>query len=292
MTVAAIALPPARPRRVNWVTVTLYAINIVVALLFLVPWLLAIGISLTPQNALRTYPPTLFPWPIDISAYTTLMTVDDGKFLNYMRTSAIVAGATSVCVVMVSAMAGYALSKLRFVGREWFFIAILATMMFPFTTVLIPLFSMMSQLRLINNPLSLIILYTVLQAPFCTYLFRNSFNAIPDEVRDAGLIDGASESALLRRIMVPLAMPAVATVLIYSLYQSWNEFTIALIFLTDDATTTVPVGLVTLSTAGRFGSFPNIQMAGAVLSFLPVLVLFLLFQRFFVAGIISGSTKG
>lgn len=269
-----------------------YALNILVAALFLLPWIIAITISLLPETALKTYPPTIFAWPPDFGSYVRLLTVDDGRFLGYLRTSAIVAGCTAISVVLVSGMAGYALSKIRFAGRELFFVLILGTLMFPFTTVLIPLFSIMSQLKLVNNPASLVILYTVVQAPFCTFLFRNSFSAVPDAVRESALVDGANEWQVLLRVMIPLALPALATVLIYSFYQSWNEFTIALIFLTDDQTTTVPIGLVNLTTSGRFASHPNMQMAGAVMSFLPILVLFLLFQRFFVSGIISGSTKG
>ncbi|MBL8597809.1 MAG: carbohydrate ABC transporter permease [Devosia sp.] len=269
-----------------------YALNILVAALFLLPWIIAITISLLPETALKTYPPTIFAWPPDFGSYVRLLTVDDGRFLGYLRTSAIVAGCTAISVVLVSGMAGYALSKIKFAGRELFFVLILGTLMFPFTTVLIPLFSIMSQLKLVNNPASLVILYTVVQAPFCTFLFRNSFSAVPDAVRESALVDGANEWQVLLRVMIPLALPALATVLIYSFYQSWNEFTIALIFLTDDQTTTVPIGLVNLTTSGRFASHPNMQMAGAVMSFLPILVLFLLFQRFFVSGIISGSTKG
>ncbi|MBN9347054.1 MAG: carbohydrate ABC transporter permease [Devosia sp.] len=269
-----------------------YALNILVAALFLLPWIIAITISLLPETALKTYPPTIFAWPPDFGSYVRLLTVDDGRFLGYLRTSAVVAGCTAISVVLVSGMAGYALSKIRFAGRELFFVLILGTLMFPFTTVLIPLFSIMSQLKLVNNPVSLVILYTVVQAPFCTFLFRNSFSAVPDAVRESALVDGANEWQVLVRVMIPLALPALATVLIYSFYQSWNEFTIALIFLTDDQTTTVPIGLVNLTTSGRFASHPNMQMAGAVMSFLPILVLFLLFQRFFVSGIISGSTKG
>lgn len=278
--------------RLNGGDVVVYALNFIVAALFLLPWIIAITISLLPETALKTYPPTIIAWPPDFGSYVRLLTVDDGRFLGYLRTSAIIAGCTAISVVLVSGMAGYALSKIRFAGKELFFVLILGTLMFPFTTVLIPLFSIMSQLKLVNNPASLVILYTVVQAPFCTFLFRNSFAAVPDAVRESALVDGANEWQVLLRVMIPLALPALATVLIYSFYQSWNEFTIALIFLTDDQTTTVPIGLVNLTTSGRFASHPNMQMAGAVLSFLPILILFLLFQRFFVSGIISGSTKG
>lgn len=289
---SAAASRPRRWSRRKLNSLWVYAGNALFVGLFLLPWVLAISISLLPASALRTYPPTIFSWPLNFGNYLHLLQIDDGRFISYLRTSALVAAVTSVSVSVVSGMAGYALARLQFAGKETIFIFILGTMMFPFTAVLIPLFAIMSRLHMINNPLTLVILYTVFQTPFCTFLFRNSFEAIPGALRDAALIDGCGELGVLRRVMLPLAKPAFATVLIYSFYQSWNEFTAALIFLTDETTTTVPVGLTTLLLSGRFASQPNYQMVGAVLSFLPILVIFLAFQRFFVKGLIAGSTKG
>jgi multiple sugar transport system permease protein len=293
---ATIVETKAAPNRfhMNWRsfnTLVTYTGNIVMALLFLAPWVWALAVSVLPLTMLYNYPPVLFHWPPLFDSFKQVLEFDKGRFLANMRLSALIAASTSVCVVVLSGLAGYAFARLKFMGKNALFVLILATMMFPFTAVLMPLFSLMHNLRLLNNPLSLVILYTTFELPFCIFLFRNSFESIPSALRDAALIDGCHEFDVLTRIMIPLAKPAIATVLIYCLYRSWNEFTAALIFLTSEQTT-VPVVLSYMATSGRFGSKDNILMAGSVLTFLPILVLFLFFQRYFVQGLISGSTKG
>lgn len=269
-----------------------YGLNLVLACLFLAPLMWALAISLLPKEFLFAYPPTLWHWPPTLASYKEVWTLDGGRFGGYVRVSSLVAVLTAACVTPISGLAGYAFARLRFIGKNTIFLLILGTMMFPFTAVLIPLFSIMSQLKLINNPITLVILYTVFQLPFCTFLFRNTFEGMPLSLRDAALIDGCSELGVFRRVMVPLATPAIATVIIYSLYHSWNEFTTALIFLTSDRTTTVPVGLATFAQANRFRTRPDFILAGSVLSFIPVMVMFLLFQRFFVKGLTAGTNKG
>lgn len=293
-TTIPVRVSAAKRRNINWRTINTlvnYSGNTIMALLFLAPWVWALAVSVLPLTMLYKYPPVIFNWPPLFDSYKQVLEFDQGRFLGNMRLSALIAASTSVFVVVLSGLAGYAFARLKFWGKNFFFILILATMMFPFTAVLMPLFSLMHNLKLLNNPLSLVILYTTFELPFCIFLFRNSFEAIPGALRDAALIDGCHEFDVLGQIMIPLAKPAIATVLIYCLYHSWNEFTAALIFMTTEQTT-VPVALAYLANSGRFTSKDNVLMAGSVLSFLPILILFLFFQRFFVQGLISGSTKG
>ena len=285
----------AHPKQLhlNWRTVNslfVYGGNLVMVILFLAPWVWALAVSFLPLDMLYKYPPVLFHWPPSLDSYKQVLEFDNGRFLSDMRLSALIAASTSVCVAVISGLAGYAFARLKFWGKEVLFVIVLATMMFPFTAVLMPLFSLISSLKLLNNPLSLLFLYTTFHLPFCIYLFRNSFEAIPSALRDAALIDGCHEFGVLTQVMIPLIKPAIATVLIYCLYTSWNEFVSALIFLSGEQTT-VPVVLAQMANAHRFGSQNNIMMAGSVLAFLPVLILFLFFQRFFVQGLISGSTR-
>jgi len=128
--------------------------------------------------------------------------------------------------------------------------------------------------------------------PFSTYLFRNFFEVIPAALYEAALIDGCSEFSVFGRVALPLSGPGIATVAIYSFYNSWNEFTAALIFLTSEKATTLPVGLATMSQSGRFATAWDILMTGSVLSFVPVMIIFLLFQRYFIHGLTAGATKG
>lgn len=286
----------SRPAKLqlSWRTVNslvVYGGNLIMVLLFLAPWVWALAVSFLPLDLLFRYPPVLFHWPPSLDSYKFVLEFDDGRFLADMRLSALIAASTSVCVIALSGLAGYAFARLNFRGKNFLFILILATMMFPFTAVLMPLFSLISSLKLMNNPLSLLFLYTTFHLPFCIYLFRNSFEAIPGALRDAALIDGCHEFGVLTQVMIPLVKPAIATVLIYNLYTSWNEFVSALIFLSGNPTT-VPVVLAQMATGHRFVSQQNVLMAGSVLAFLPILILFLLFQRFFVQGLTSGATRG
>ncbi len=286
----------SRPIRLNlnWRMVNslfVYGGNIIMAILFLAPWVWALAVSLLPPDLLFHYPPVLFHWPLNLDSYKLVLEFEDSRFLADMRLSALIAASTSVCVLVLSGLAGYAFARLKFWGKDIMFILILATMMFPFTAVLMPLFSLISALKLMNNPISLLFLYTTFHLPFCIYLFRNSFESIPGALRDAALIDGCHEFGVLTQVMIPLVKPAIATVLIYVLYTSWNEFVSALIFLNGDQTT-VPVVLAQMANGHRFASQPNVLMAGSVLAFLPVLALFLFFQRFFVQGLTSGATRG
>jgi multiple sugar transport system permease protein len=279
----------------HWRTINSFVVylgNALMAILFLAPWAWALAVSLLPIDMLYDYPPVLFHWPPLLENFKQVLQFDQGRFINCMRISAMVAASTSVCVVILSGFAGYAFARLKFLGKNVIFILILATMMFPFTAVLIPLFSLISKLKLLNNPINLVILYTTFQLPLCIFLFRNAFEAIPSALRDAALIDGCHELNVLGQIMIPLVKPAIATVIIYSLYHSWNEFTAALIYMTSEEKTTVPVVLSYMALSGRFGSRDNILMAGSVISFLPILILFMFFQRFFIHGLLSGSTRG
>jgi multiple sugar transport system permease protein len=270
---------------------TVYGGNVIMAILFLAPWVWAFAVSFVPANMLFRYPPVLFFWPPNLDSYRFVLEFDGGRFLTDMRLSALIAATTSVCVLVISGLAGYAFARLKFWGKNVLFVLVLATMMFPFTAVLMPLFSLISSVGLMNNPLSLMLLYTTFHLPFCIYLFRNSFEAIPSALRDAALIDGCHEFGVLTQVMIPLVKPAIATVLIYVVYTCWNEFISALIFLNGDQTT-VPVVLAQMANGHRFASQPNRLMAGSVLAFLPVLVLFLFFQRYFVKGLTSGATRG
>jgi ABC-type glycerol-3-phosphate transport system permease component len=285
----------ARPRRSNLNfrklnSLVVYGGNTFMALLFLARWIWALAISLVPAVLLFKYTPVLFHWPLSFESFKFIVEFDDGRFISDMRLSALIAASTSVCVLVISGLAGYAFARLNFWGKNFLFVLILATMMFPFTAVLMPLFSLISALKLMNNPVTLLLLYTTFHLPFCIFLFRNSFEAIPGALRDAALIDGCHEFGVLTQVMIPLVKPAIATVLIYVVYTSWNEFVSALIFLNGDHTT-VPVVLAQMANGHRFASQPNVLMAGSVLAFLPILVLFLFFQRFFVQGLTTGSTR-
>lgn len=167
----------------------------------------------------------------------------------------------------------------------------MATMMIPFQSILTPLFLILKFLGLQNNLFGLVLVYTTFQLPFSIFMMRNSFDAIPSALIEAARIDGASQWALLRRIMMPLALPGVATVAMFAFLNSWNEFLAALIFLSDQNKFTLPIMLVNVS-SGIYGIIDwGALQAGITVTMFPCIVLFLALQRYYVRGLTAGAVK-
>jgi multiple sugar transport system permease protein len=169
------------------------------------------------------------------------------------------------------------------------FFSILLGLMVPHQSLLIPLFDIFQRLELINTRLGLVLIYTTFQLPFSVFVMRNSFETIPAAILEAARIDGASELDIWARIALPLVLPGVVTVAILAFIASWNEFLVALIFTTTDAMKTVPVGLAVMM--GIYGTQWEMLTTVATLSFVPVIVLFLISQRAFMRAVASGAVK-
>ena len=210
----------------------------------------------------------------------------------YVINTLIVVVITVVGSLFISTLAGYAFARLNFFGKNAIFFGILAILMVPHASLLIPLFLWLNELKLINSLLGLSLVMIMYQMPFSIFMMRNTFAAIPREIDEAAAIDGASNFKLLTRVMVPLALPGLITVGLYAFLAAWNEFITALVLLNDGAKFTLPLALVNL-VRGDFGSidFGALQ-AGIVVSALPCLGLFFLLQRYFMAGYTGGAIKG
>jgi multiple sugar transport system permease protein len=163
--------------------------------------------------------------------------------------------------------------------------------MIPFQAMLTSLFTVLVWLHLANSLLGLILVYSTFQLPFCVYIMRNSFASVPKEIEDAALVDGSSTMSVLGRVMVPLVMPGIVTVVLFAFVFAWNEFLAALMLLSSDSRMTLPVALNNLAT-GLYGrvDFGKLD-AGAVVAMVPCLVLFLILQRAYVRGITAGALK-
>ena len=172
-----------------------------------------------------------------------------------------------------------------------FFLLILASMMIPYQAMLTPLYLMFSSLGLTNTHIGLAIVHTILQLPFSVYLMRNSFEAIPKEIEEASVMDGCSSLQILRRVFLPLVLPGMVTVALFAFITSWNEFIAALIFMSRETSFTVPVMLTGVST-GTFGTVDwGALQAGVIVSIVPCLLIYLLLQRYYVSGLLSGAVK-
>lgn len=265
-----------------------YALNAAIGLFFLVPFYWTVTTALKPTRNILVYPPQLIPEPVTLENFRYVWFVR-AEVRGYFLNSAVVAVGTVLLVVALSTLAGYGFAKLRMPLKGLLFLSILLGLMIPHQTLIVSLFQIMQQLNLINTHLCLILVYATFQLPVSVFLMRNAFETIPGAMLEAARTDGASEALIWWRIALPLALPGLVTVTVLTFIFSWNEFLVALIFTTTDALKTVPVGLAVLM--GIYGTQWELLTSVATLSFLPVIVLFVASQRFFVRAVSSGAVK-
>ena len=189
-------------------------------------------------------------------------------------------------------MSAYILGRARFRGSGIVLGLFMVAMMIPPFMIVVPLFDVLASLRLLNSRLGLILVYIAMQVPLNTFIMAAFYKSLPAELEEAAAIDGASPSRTFVQIMAPLTAPAVIACAIINVLRIWNEFLYALVFLQDRALYTIPVGIFNLSQIADYSSNWGVLFAGMVMSVLPVLVLFAVFQKQFTAGVAQGSLKG
>ncbi|MBV9839714.1 MAG: carbohydrate ABC transporter permease, partial [Solirubrobacterales bacterium] len=235
-------------------------------------------------------PPYYLPHHLSGANFKELGNTGSG-IVQYVVNSALVSLGTVVGTVVVATLGGYGFARYRFPGRTPLFLVALMTMMVPFQALLTPMYSVLVFLHLQNSLLGLTLVYITFQMPFSLFVMRNAFAGVPQEIEDAAAMDGASTLSTLLRVMVPVAKPAVVTVALFAFFSAWNEFLAALIFLSDQARYTLPVFLTTL-VVGRLGAVNwGVLEAGVVITIVPCLIIFLLLQRYYVRGLVSGAVR-
>ncbi|HTX06992.1 MAG TPA: carbohydrate ABC transporter permease [Solirubrobacteraceae bacterium] len=265
-----------------------WAICGLVALMFLFPLAMVVFTVLkTPSEAAAT-PPHYLPHHISGQNFRAL---SDADIWRYVLNSAVVSLGTVLGTVILATLAGYGFARYRFPGRSLLFLGTLMTLMVPFQALLTPLYSVLLFLHMANSLVGLTLVYITFQLPFSLFVMRNAFAEIPQDIEDAAAMDGATTLATLRRVMVTVAKPAVVTVALFAFFSAWNEFLAALIFLSDQARYTLPVFLTTL-VVGKLGAINwGLLEAGVVVTIAPCLVIFLLLQRYYVRGLMSGAVR-
>ena len=252
--------------------------------LFPLAWMLAA--SLMPAGEATSLPPRLWPSSPTLEHYRTLVGRLD--LLRYLGASALIAASATVLSVSFNAMAGYAFAKLRLPGREGLSRFLLASMVVPGQVGMLPLFLLLRELGLLNTWLG--VLVPGMTSIFGIFLVKQYASSIPDALLDAARVDGASEARIFVEIALPLCRPILVTLAVASFMGAWNDFLWPLVVLSDDRLHTLPVAL-----AGLFGEHvedTELMMAGAVVTVAPVMLVFLLLQRYYVAGLTSGGLKG
>lgn len=245
-------------------------------------WMLVTAVSTLQET--RHFPPEL---PSAIHWHNFVLAWTDSPFGRWMLNSTVVSVTCVVSNIVLCSLAGYAFARLRFRGSRLVFLAILATLMVPFQVVMIPTLLIVKHLGLVDSLPALIVPNLV--TPFGIYLLRQFFVSLPVEVEEAALIDGAGRLRIVFRILLPLMGPPLATVAVLTFLNVWNDFLWPLVVTSSPDTMTVQLGLSTFQTA-HFTNWPEL-MAGTLTSQLPVLVLFVIGQRFFVSSIANTGIK-
>lgn len=261
------------------------------SLLMIAPFLWALSTSFKLPGDVFAYPPRFLPEPFTIANFQNVIT--HIPFPRYLLNSTIVTATIVVLNVIFGTAAAYAFAKLRFPGRDRIFFVLLLTLMVPFQVNLIPLYKMMVELHKVI-PFLGADTYMGLVAPsaiqvFGIFLMRSFLRSIPDEILESARLDGASEVRVLRSIVFPLALPGMATLAIFTILTSWNDFLWPLIVTNSDQMRTLPVGLALL--ARRNASDWGTTMAGTIITAAPLIVVFLLMQRRFIEGLTAGAVK-
>jgi ABC-type glycerol-3-phosphate transport system permease component len=279
---------PRIHRRAEPVTILKHIVLALVALVFAMPFLWVIVTSFKAPS--EYYTGGLLPqgaW--QFSNYTRAIVEYD--LLHFYANSALMAGTSVAFGLTLALFVAYALFRLRFRFRNVVFVSLVVLMMLPSQLTLISQFLLFQKAQILYTPLALILPYTLGVLPLGVFILRGYFNELPIDLDHAARMDGATDRQIIFLVLLPLSLPVVATAAILTFIQSWNEFLLASIFVRRDWAT-IPVAIARINTVATVDGNEPMKFAAVVLSFLPLLVLFLFLQKYFIRGLASGGVKG
>lgn len=269
------------------ILVILWVALIVVAIVWIAPFVFIVFTSLkansTVMGSSAFAPPTSLEWRNFAGAWAR------GHFSTTVFNSAVITTIKVPLGLLISAMAAYALSRIRLPAGRAIFLLVLFGTMLPFQVMLAPLFTLVNSFGLINTKVGIILPYLAFGVPYQVFILHGFFGEVPKELSEAALVDGASHFTIFRRIFLPISLPVLAALLILDFVATWNEFAMALVILQDNSTWTLPLGL--MSFQSQFQSDYGQLNAAIVMTVLPATIVYLIFQRYFVSGLTSGAIK-
>lgn len=269
-----------------WSSLGRHALLVLFAALSLYPILVMWITAMRPAREVQAAPfglPTSLYWENVTNAWVK------GRFGDYLLNSVLITVPTVIGVVALSALAGYGIARFRFPGRTLAFGAILLGLTIPFQSVMIPLYYQLLGMGLLGTYWAVILPGIAFGLPFGVFLMAAFFEDLPKELHEAGRVDGCSELRIFWSIMLPLAKPAVSTLIVFQFMRTWNEFLMPLLYLQDEARRPIPLGLMYFQ--GAYTRDVGLIAAGVTLATIPVIVVYLLFQRQFVRGLTAGAVK-
>ena len=266
-----------------------YFALVLISLVVLIPIIYMVSTSLKSINEiLTTQRATLFPQAVNAEGYLNIWT--KYPFLTYMKNSAIVVISSTLISVAFSTLAGYGFSRFQFTGKGTLLMFILVTQMFPSVMLYVPYYKLLSMYKLTDSLTGLSLVYVASVIPFCSWIMYGFFNSISRELDEAAMIDGCGRMRTFWKIVMPLTLPGLISTTIYAFIQGWNEYMFAMLFTNTDALKTLPVAIGQMSKS--YSVYWNDLMAASMVSSLPLLILFLFLQRYFISNMTGGAVKG
>lgn len=249
-----------------------------------------VSTSLKPNADAFAVPPQWIPLKITFENYASQL-VDRAGFITYVSNGVFVALTTALVTIVVSVPAAYAIARLRFRGKRWLLIGILASQMFPPVIIVVALYTLFRDLSLLDTYFGLILSFTSFSLPFSIWMLAGFVETVPAEIEDAALVDGCNRFQLLWQIVLPLILPGLVGVGLFSFLNAWNNLIFALSLTTSQDMRTIPPGFL-LTYVGEFQYKWADMFAGAVIVTLPMVILFIGLQRFLIKGLTAGAVKG
>jgi multiple sugar transport system permease protein len=267
------------------------AVCVAISTVMLLPLVVSMLASVKPTAEAAASPPTYLPHALSLDSYERLWTYQQG-LPTYLLNSLGTALLTIAFTLVLTVPAAFALARFPIPGRELIFVFLLLALIVPYQALLTPMFLMFARVGLTNTLVGLAILHTAIQLPFSLYILRNSLSAVLRELEEAAITDGASSWQVLLRICVPSATPAIVTVALFAFIMSWNEFLGALVLMSKGSSFTLPLVLAAARTETSLGGTDwGMLQAGITISIIPCVVVYLLLQRYYVSGLMTGAVK-
>lgn len=263
-----------------------WIILVICTIFFIYPVIYTLSMSFTSRRAQYF----LVLWPLEPTITNYIEAIRKSDILLLYKNSIIVTGATVILVLIVSSMAAYAFARKKFFGSNFFFYLIFMALIIPPISIFIPLLVQLKTYHLIDTYWALIFPYATISVPFATFILRNFFKTIPLEIEEAARIDGCNDFQIFYRITLPLSKSALGAVIIFTALAWWNEYLFASVFLTNNRLQTIPAGIGRI--IGTYWMDYTLLSAALIIALIPMLIVYLVFQRTFIKGVVAGAIKG
>lgn len=264
------------------------SIVLMIVLLFPLYWIIATSFK-TEQEIFRI-PPTLFPEKLNFEAYSAQLNSGDFNMFRSFGNSMVIALASTVLAVSLAIPASYGIARYGFKGRKMVVLSFLNTQMLPVSVLLTPMFIIFRNMHILNNPLSVILADATISIPFCILILKNYFASLPKELEEAAYIDGCSRFGAFFKILIPVAMPGVIVCSVFSFLYAWGDLAYGMTFIQDQSMRPITAGIFNFM--GQYGTKWSYLTAFAVVTIIPVALIFIFMQKYIIRGMTSGSVKG